>query len=202
MWLLLVYGTKVTTKVLWRVSFVVAVRGFSRIPTEAWLCSQFLFPIGPGSHRRTCAVSPGWTIRLKGPTVQSPAGVGAEKWADGNLKKSCTRNRTTPSWLSGQWMEGSLKEQNPPGSRIHCCSVTEKSQWATRIGMADQKRLQNLCSCQEITWTRPEQLDLTCKSVVLSARCKTKHPLEILPLQIVLFILNLSFSSRNTDYYI
>lgn len=74
MWLLLVYGTKVTTKVLPRVSFQVAVPGFSRIPTEAWVCSQLPFPSGPGSHRRTCAISPGWTIRLKGPTVQSPAG--------------------------------------------------------------------------------------------------------------------------------
>lgn len=64
---------------------------FQAIPAEARACSQLPFPgrlgraycgSGAGSPGRTCAVSPGWTIRIKGPKAQSTAGVvaGGMSW--------------------------------------------------------------------------------------------------------------------------
>lgn len=115
---------------------------------------------GAGSPRRTCAGS-------KGPTAQSTAG-GMSWWKLDEVLHQEQNN----SQLA-EWREGSLK-QDPSGS-LHpwsgsCCSacVTEEaSQWALRIGMADQKESLFLWT---LTWSRPKQLDLTCKSVVLSER--------------------------------
>lgn len=157
MWLL-INGTKETTKVLPRLSG--CCTRFQAILPEArqagaWLPWEWCWQ----PQKDLC--------RIKGPTAQSTAG-GMSWWKLDEVLHQEQNN----SQLA-EWREGSLK-QDPSGS-LHpwsgsCCSacVTEEaSQWALRIGMADQKESLFLWT---LTWSRPKQLDLTCKSVVLSER--------------------------------
>lgn len=184
-----VNSSKVTTEVLPRVSFQVVVAGFSSNPCWSlslqsaplpWQAGLFYHGSGAGRHRRTWAVSRGGTI--KEPMVQSPAG-GMSWW-----KLDEILHQGTEQLLAG-W-EAAWKNRIHLDLCIHWVgSVAVPVSQTRRISEHQELEwLPNTAAgslfLETLTWTRPEQLDPTCKPMVLSARGKTKYPLEILPLQI------------------
>lgn len=177
MWLLLVNGTKVTTKVLPRVSFQVAAPGVSSNPYQGLSLQPAPLPSrlgggccrsGAGSHRRTCAVSHGWTIRLQGPTVQSPAGVvaGGMSWwkLDAVLHREQNSSQLAECPGHGRQLERTGSTWMPASTEwilLQCLYHRKAESVSIKNWNGWPQRLQNLCSCRHSpgqglsNWSQP-----------------------------------------------